>query len=175
MEEIKKETKKNNFEMKKNNKKESPREFRKTGIENEFEQKLLDLARVTRVMAGGKRMKFRACIALGNHKGIVGVGIDKGADVSIAISKAVTRAKKNLIKVKFDNDTIKFPLKTKFKAAKILLKPAPKGTGVKAGGPVRIIAELCGIPNVVGKILGSNNTINNAQATIEALKKLEKM
>ncbi|MFH0854591.1 MAG: 30S ribosomal protein S5 [bacterium] len=142
---------------------------------DEFNQKIIDLARVTRVMAGGKRMKFRACVVIGDYKGHVGFGIAKGADVSAAISKSVNRAKKKIINAKNKNETIPFEIRTKFKAAKIMLKPAPKGTGIKAGGAVRIILELSGIQNVVGKILGSNNKINNAQATMLALEKLSEM
>ncbi len=142
---------------------------------DEYDQKLVDLARVTRVMAGGKRMKFRACVIIGDHKGKVSFGIAKGLDVSAAITKAVNQAKKSFVTVKCKNDTIPFEIREKFKAAKILLKPAPKGTGIKAGGAARVILELAGIPNVVAKMLGSNNKINNVQATIEALKKLNSL
>jgi len=156
---------------KKNNLKRKNNARDKGNNRDEFEQKVVELARVTRVMAGGKRMKFRACVAIGDRKGKVGVGLAKGLDVATAITKAVGKAKKNLTEINFYNDSIMFEVREKFKAALILLKPAPRGTGVKAGGAVRIILELCGLPNVVGKILGSNNKINNAQATINALKK----
>ncbi|OGF21262.1 30S ribosomal protein S5 [Candidatus Falkowbacteria bacterium RBG_13_39_14] len=133
---------------------------------------MVDLARVTRVMAGGKRMKFRACIVIGDRKGSVGFGIAKGLDVSAAITKATNRAKKKMIKIKQKNETIPFEIRVKFKAAKVMLKPAPRGTGVKAGGAVRIILELSGIQNVVAKILGASNKINNVQATMLALERL---
>lgn len=139
----------------------------------EFEQRLVDLARVTRVMAGGKRMKFRACVVVGNHKGQVGFGLAKGLDVSSAINKAFTKAKRQLIDIHLSKHTIPFEVREKFKAAQILIKPAPKGTGIKAGGAVRIILELSGIEDVVAKILGSSNKINNVQATLNALKRLE--
>lgn len=139
---------------------------------SEFDQKVIDLARVTRVMAGGKRMKFRACVVIGDRKGRVGYGIEKGIDVQTAINKAVNKAKKNLITVNKKNDTIAFEIREKFKAAKIMLKPAPNGTGIKAGGAVRIILELSGIQNIVAKILGSNCKINNVHATIKALQRL---
>ncbi|MFH1030900.1 MAG: 30S ribosomal protein S5 [bacterium] len=158
----------NNNEKKKNN----PRSSDKSEKRDEFDQKIVDLARVTRVMAGGKRMKFRACIVIGDHKGKVGFGIAKGEDVSIAINKATNKARKKIIKIKTKNDTIPFEIRKKFKAAKIMIKPAPKGTGIKAGGAVRIILELSGIQNVVGKILGTNNKINNVQATMLALSTL---
>lgn len=140
--------------------------------EREFEQKVIDLARVTRVVAGGKRMRFRACMAIGDGKGRVGIGIAKGADVPIAINKAVNKAKKVLITVPLINDSIPFEVRNKYKAAKILIKPAPRGTGIKAGGAMRVVLELAGVPNVVGKILGSHNKINIVRSTIEALKYL---
>lgn len=135
----------------------------------EFEQKIIDLARVTRVMAGGKRMRFRACVAIGNKKGKVGIGLAKGADVTIAVTKAVTKAKKNVIQVPFINESIPHEIRIKLNAAKLLLKPAPKGTGIKAGGAVRVVLELAGVPNVVGKIMGTNNKVNNVKALIKAL------
>jgi len=138
--------------------------------EEEFEQRVIDLARVTRVMAGGKRMKFRACLAIGDKKGRVGFGVAKGADVTQAITKAFNKAKKNLIKVPVINETIPHNVNIKFKSAKVLLKPAKKGTGVKAGGAVRILCELAGIANVTAKILGSNNKINNVKATMAAFR-----
>src|SRR3989338_3043509 len=95
---------------------------------DEYEQKVLDLSRVTRVTAGGKRMRFRACVAVGDRKGKVGIGIAKGADVSLAINKATTQAKKHFVTVPLRRETIPFDVHVKFKAAKILLKPAPKGS-----------------------------------------------
>ncbi|MFA6909434.1 MAG: 30S ribosomal protein S5 [Patescibacteria group bacterium] len=139
----------------------------------EFDQRIIDIARVTRVMAGGKRMRFRACVAIGDHKGRVGVGIAKGADVSAAITKAVHKAKKSLVNVVMINDTIPHIVKFKFKAAVILLKPAPKGSGVIAGGAIRSMVELAGIKNIVSKMLGSDSKINNVQATIGALHQLK--
>ena len=143
------------------------------GKEKEFEQKILEIARVTRVTAGGKRMKFRACVIVGDKKGRVGSAVAKGTDVTQAIGKASTKAEKNLITVALRNETIPYEIKEKFGAAVILLKPAPKGTGVKAGGAMRSVLELAGVPNVVGKILGSKNKINNSRATINALGKLK--
>lgn len=140
----------------------------------EFEQVIVDLARVTRVMAGGKRMRFRACVALGDRRGRVGWGVAKGADVAIAVSKAVNKAKRNIIKVRLINETIPHKVEAKFKSAKVMLKPAVKGTGIIAGGSVRSILELAGVPNIYGKILGrSNNKINNIQATFLAFASLK--
>lgn len=141
--------------------------------EREFEQRILDLARVTRVTKGGKRMRFRAFVLVGDKKGKIGWGLAKGADVSIAVNKAVRKAKKRLITVPMVRGTIPKEVKEKFCAARILIKPAPEGTGIKAGGAIRAVFELAGVPNVVGKILGSNNKINNARAVFEAIAKLQ--
>lgn len=143
--------------------------------DEEFGQELIEVARVTRVSKGGKKMKFRATLAIGDKKGRVGVAIAKGADVSQAISKAFIKAKKNLIKVPLTkNNTIYHEIFSKYGAAKIILKPAPPGTGVKAGGAVRTILELAGVQNVTGKILGSSNKINNVKAAIQALSSFKK-
>ncbi len=136
---------------------------------DEFDQVIIDIARVTRVMAGGKRMSFRACVVVGDKKGKVGSAVAKGADVTIAVNKAVTKAKKNLINVPIVNETIPHRVDCKFGAAKILLKPAPKGTGVIAGGAIRPVLELAGVSNVVAKILGTKNKMNNVKAAIKAL------
>lgn len=136
---------------------------------DEFQQRMIDLARVTRVMAGGKRMKFRACMVIGDGKGRVGMGLAKGADVSDSITKAVRQAKKNLVHVPIIDGTLPHKISMKFKAARLMLKPAKKGSGIKAGGAVRIILDLAGVKDAVGKILGSNNKVNNVQATIDAL------
>ncbi|MBI4433222.1 30S ribosomal protein S5 [Candidatus Uhrbacteria bacterium] len=148
------------------------REDREPREPQEFEQKILDLARVTRVTAGGKRMRFRACVAIGDRKGRVAVGLAKGADVSSAIAKATTQAKKVLVTVPMRHETIPFDVGVKFKASKVLLKPAPKGTGIIAGGVVRLILDLSGIPNVVAKMLGSSNRVTNAKATMCAIRAL---
>ncbi len=124
-------------------------------------------------MAGGKRMSFRACVVIGDHKGRVAMGMRKGADVSIAINKAVTAAKKQLINVTIVNDTIPHRVEQKYGGARVLLKPAPKGTGVIAGGPVRAVLELAGIKNVVSKMLGSKSKANNVRATLAALERLQ--
>ncbi len=141
--------------------------------EKEFAQETVELARVTRVTKGGKRMRFRACVVLGDKKGRVGYGVAKGADVTLAISKAERKAKKSMIQVILENNTIPHRTEAKYKAAMILLKPAPEGTGVIAGGAARIVLSLAGIPNVVSKSLGSKNKINNVKATFEALGKLK--
>lgn len=140
--------------------------------DKEFDQEIIDIARVTRVMAGGKRMSFRASVAIGDRKGRVGFAVAKGADVMMAVNKAVSRAKKRLVRFPIVEESIPYNVQSKFKAAKIMLKPAPRGTGIKAGGSVRTILQLSGIGNVVGKIQGGNNKINNSLATIMALNSL---
>lgn len=140
---------------------------------SEFEQRVLDIRRVTRVVAGGKRFRFRATVILGDQKGHVGVGVDKGADTSEAIEKASRDARKNLILVPIKNKTIPHEVIGKFSSAVVLLKPAGEGKGIVAGGPVRVVVSLAGIINVTSKILGTTtNKLNNARAAIEALKKL---
>ena len=141
---------------------------------DEFQTKLLDLARVTRVTGGGKRMSFRAVVVAGDKKGKVGIGIDKGKDVSQAIEKATRRAKKDLVSVIIIDGTIPHEVEAKSGPAVILLKPQKKGRGLVAGGAVRTICDLAGIKNISSKILsGSKNKLNNARATMEALKKLK--
>jgi len=149
--------------------------FKKNVKKDEFEQRILDLARVTRVMAGGKRMRFRACVAIGDKKGQVGVAMGKGADVSIAVQKAVNRARKALICVPIINDTIPHAVKQKFGASVVLFKPGKDGRGVIAGGIVRVILELAGIKNITCKIIGTNNKVTNAKCTIKALESLKRI
>ena len=139
----------------------------------EFEQKLLDLARVTRVVKGGRRFRFRATLVIGDRKGRVGVGVSKGSDVSDAIEKAFNDAKKNIIIVKMVNNTISHDVNMKLGSAKILLKPAQEGRGIIAGGAVRAVVDLAGIHNIVSKSMGTSNKLNVARATIEALKSLK--
>lgn len=139
----------------------------------EFEQKLLDLARVTRVVKGGRRFRFRATLVIGNRKGNVGVGVAKGSDVSDAIQKAFNDAKKNMVTVELAANTIPHDVSMKLGSAKVLLKPAQEGRGIIAGGAVRSVVDLAGIRDIVSKSLGSSNKLNVARATIEALKSLK--
>lgn len=138
----------------------------------EYEQKILDLARVTRVTSGGKRMSFRCALVIGDKKGRVGFGVAKGGDVQIAVDKAYRQAKKNVLLVPMVHETIPHPVSVKYGSAMILLKPAPKGTGLKSGGAVRMVLEFAGVPNVVSRVLNSSNKINLARATFEAIKQL---
>ncbi len=150
------------------------RNDRKDDKKDDMEQRILEVARVTRVMAGGKRMNFRACVAIGDKKGNVGVGLGKGADVTMAVNKAVNKAKKTMVNVPMVKDTIPHEIYNKMGAAKIMLKPAKQGRGVISGGVTRVILELAGVKNVTSKALGSNNKVNNARCTIEALGLLRK-
>lgn len=138
----------------------------------EYDQKLLDLARVTRVVKGGRRFRFRATLVIGNRKGRVGVGIGKGGDVSDAIKKAFDDAKKHLTQVPIKKNTIPHDVYHKKGSARIILKPAPEGRGIVAGGAVRAVVEFSGIKDIVSKSLGSSNKINVARATVEALSNL---
>ncbi|MBI2640775.1 MAG: 30S ribosomal protein S5 [Candidatus Sungbacteria bacterium] len=142
---------------------------------SEFDQGVLDIRRTARVVAGGRRFSFRATVVVGNRKGRAGVGVGKGADVAGAIEKAAFQAKKHLISIPItDKKTIPHEVSAKFSAARIIMKPAREGRGLVAGGPIRTIADLAGIKNLTGKILGRTvNKLNNARATMEALKKLK--
>lgn len=140
---------------------------------SEFEQKLLDIARVARVMEGGKRFNFRATVVIGNRKGKVGVGIAKALNVANAVEKAVSSAKKNAIEFPLAGRTIPHEISSKVESARILLMPAVEGRGIIAGGAVRAVLELAGIKDVSSKILGSSNKVNNARAAVEALRRLK--
>lgn len=155
------------------NKGRRDRRPRREAPEKEFDQAIIDLARVTRVMAGGKRMRFRATVVIGDRNGRVGLGLGKALDVSLAINKAVSNAKKDMIRIPLLDGTIPHEIKLKLGAAKILLKPAPDGTGIIAGGAVRSVLDMGGVPNVAAKMLGSRNKLSNARATMAALRQLQ--
>lgn len=139
----------------------------------EFDQKVVEVKRVTRVVAGGKRMRFRALVVIGDHKGKVGMGLKKGADVSESVNKAVNAAKKSMITLPLINETIPHEMNMKYKSSSLMLKPARPGTGVIAGGAVRQVFELAGVKNVVSKMLGSNNKVNNIKAVFEAFRRMK--
>ncbi|MBI2451393.1 MAG: 30S ribosomal protein S5 [Parcubacteria group bacterium] len=139
-----------------------------------FDSKVLDLRRVARVVAGGRRFSFRATVVAGNRKGEVGVGIAKGLDVQQSVNKATRMAKKDLIRVSFRNGTIVHEVDGKFGSAFVRLKPAAKGRGIIAGGAVRTVLSLAGLSDVTSKIIStSSNKLNIARATLEALKHLK--
>ena len=141
---------------------------------SEFDSKLLDLARVARVTKGGKRFSFRATMVVGDGKGRVGVGVAQGHDVQQSMAKSTQKARKNVIKVPIVNATIPHEAQCKYHSAIVVIKPSPAGSGVKAGGPVRVIAKLAGIHNITAKLIQrTGNKINIARATIGALATLK--
>lgn len=146
---------------------------RKPREAKEFEEAILQIDRVTRVVKGGRRLRFRVSVIIGDQKGRVGFGIGKSAEVMIGIQKAVAKAKKNLFQVPIFNGTIPHPQIGEFKSSKVLLFPAPEGKGVIAGGAVRKILELAGVKDVLSKVHGSRNKLNTAYATIDALTALQ--
>lgn len=142
----------------------------------EFDQAILDIARVTRVTKGGKHMSFRICVVLGDRHGRVGYGIAKGKDVQLGVEKAVRQANKRIIRVPIVKETIPHAVLVKFKAASVLLKPAPKGSGIIAGGAARTVFEMAGIPNISAKLLGTTkNKIAVVKATFEALQSFKRV
>ncbi|MBI2086981.1 MAG: 30S ribosomal protein S5 [Candidatus Zambryskibacteria bacterium] len=143
-------------------------------VKPEFDQKIVSLRRVTRVMAGGRRFNFSAALVAGNRKGMVGVGLGKAADTPLAIEKAFRDAKKNMIKVNATpHMSIPHDVEAKYAASVVKIMPAP-GKGILAGSSVRVVLELAGLKDVSAKLLSrSKNSVNNAYVTIKALKKLE--
>ncbi len=138
----------------------------------EFDERVVHIDRVASVAEGGRRFHFRALVAVGDHKGRVGIGVAKGVDVTSAVNKAVGIAKKSFIKVNLYKDTIPHDSQASSGGSNILIKPASPGTGLIAGGVSRTILEVAGIRNALSKSLGSNNKINSARATISALDSL---
>ena len=135
----------------------------------EFEEVIVNIGRVTKVVKGGRRFRFTALIVVGNRNGLVGFGFGKSKEVPDAIKKAVDDAFKNIIKVNLNGSTITHDIEVKYNASKILLKPASEGTGVIAGGSVRPVLELAGVKDILTKSLGSNNSSNVVRATMKAL------
>jgi len=141
--------------------------------EKQFDERVVYVNRVARVVKGGRRFRFQALIVLGDHKGRVGVGVSKGADVQAAVSKATDVAKKHMVKIPLHNSTLTHEVEAKVGGSRILILPAAPGTGLIAGGVVRIVLEVAGIENALSKSLGSTNRINTAYAALEALKAME--
>ncbi len=138
----------------------------------QFEELVINIDRVARVVKGGRRFRFKALVVVGDRKNKVGVGVSKGQDVQTAIAKAADVAKKNMITIPIAGDSIPHDAEIKFAGAQVLIKPAAPGTGIIAGGVVRSIIGVTGIHNMLSKSLGSTNKVNIAYATIEALKSL---
>jgi len=135
----------------------------------EFEEVVVNIGRVTKVVKGGRRFRFNALMVVGNKKGAVGYGFGKAKEVPDAIKKAVEDAFKNLVQIDLKGTTIAHDIEVKYNASKIILKPAKEGTGVKAGGAARPVLELAGIRDILSKQLGSTNPSNVVRATIKAL------
>jgi len=158
--------------MAKSSRPDRRRNDRRSREPKEFDEHVLQIARVTRVVKGGRRMRFRAAVVIGNRKGRVGFGLGKSGEVQGAIQKAVARAKCNMITVPLQKGTIPHEVDIKFKAAHIRILPASEGTGIIAGGALRPILDLAGVKNVLSKRYGSTNILVNAQAAMKALSSL---
>lgn len=139
---------------------------------SEWQERVVQIRRVTKVVKGGKKLSFRAVVIVGNQKGQVGVGCAKAAEVIIAIQKAIADGRKNLINVPIFKTTIPHPIKGVSGAGAVMLRPAAQGTGIIAGGAVRSVLELAGIENILSKSQGSKSPLNAANATLDALQKL---
>ena len=140
----------------------------------EFEETVVEIRRVSKKTKGGNTIRFSALVVVGDKKGRVGVGLSKAPDVRNAIRKSVEYAKRRMFKIPLRGTTIPYSVNEKFSAAKVLLKPAPPGTGIIAGGPIRVVLEAVGVRDASAKILGTKNKISNVYAALEALKKLKK-
>ncbi len=138
----------------------------------EFEEEVIEIDRVTKVVKGGRKMRFRATVVIGNRKGKVGMGIGKSNEVTGAIQKAIAKAKKNLLTIKLDGTTIPHDVRIKYKSSRVLLIPAAPGTGLIAGSSIRKVLELVGVKDVLSKSLGTSNKVNNTKGAFEALRAL---
>ena len=139
---------------------------------SEFKERLVAVNRVSKTVKGGRNMRFSALVVVGDEKGRVGAGMGKAAEIPEAIRKAVEDAKKHLVTVPLDGTTIPHNVTGYFSTAKVVLLPAPEGTGVIAGGAARAVLDLAGVRNIRTKSCGTNNSINTVKATLEALKQL---
>ncbi len=140
--------------------------------DKEFTEQVINIDRVARVVKGGRRFRFRALVVVGDGKGKIGIGVSKGGDVQLAVQKSVDVAKKAFVQIPLVNETIPHESDGRKAGARILIKPAKAGTGIIAGGTMRVVLETAGIKNIVAKSLGSSNKINVAYATLEALQAL---
>jgi small subunit ribosomal protein S5 len=141
----------------------------------EFEETVVEIKRISKKTKGGNTIRFSALVVVGDRKGKVGAGLAKAADVASAIRKAIDAAKSRMIDVPLKGNTLAFSVTQKFSAAKVLLKPAPAGSGIIAGGPMRIVLEAAGVRDAVGKFLGTNNKTSNVYATLKALEKISEI
>lgn len=143
-------------------------------VQKEFQEELLEIARVTRVTAGGRQLRFRASVVIGNGKGTVGLGIGKAGEVAVAVEKAVRDAKKNLINFPIVDGTLPHDITANFKATSVMIHPANEGTGIIAGGAIRKLVFVSGLKDVIIKRFGGNNPVTNVRAAIKALALLKK-
>ena len=146
-----------------------------SNADKEFEETVVQINRISKKTKGGNQIRFSALVIVGDKKGKVGVGLAKAQDVRNAIRKSIEAAKRRMITVPLKGTTIPYSIEEKFSAAKILLKPAPPGSGIIAGGPMRVVLTAAGIRDVVGKILGTKNKISNVYATIRALERINEL
>lgn len=141
----------------------------------EFEETVVQINRISKKTKGGNQIRFSALVVVGDKKGKVGVGLAKAKDVRNAIRKSVEAAKRNMILIPLTGTTIPYSVNEKYSAAKILLKPAPPGSGIIAGGPMRVVLEAAGVRDAVGRILGTKNKVSNVYATLKALETISEM
>jgi len=135
----------------------------------EFEETVVQINRISKKTKGGNQVRFSALVVVGDKKGRVGVGLSKATDVRSAIKKSIDKATRSVVTIRMAGSTLPYSVREKFYAAKVLLKPAPSGSGIIAGGPMRVVLEAAGVKDAVGKILGTNNKISNVYATLKAL------
>ncbi|MBI2590718.1 MAG: 30S ribosomal protein S5 [Candidatus Blackburnbacteria bacterium] len=140
--------------------------------QSEFVETVIEINRISKKTKGGNQIRFSALVVVGDKKGKVGVGLDKAPNVVSGIRKAITQARKNMISIPMRGSTIPYEVRIKYGAARLLLKPAPSGSGVVAGGPLRAVFESAGVHDIVAKILGSNNKTTNLYAAMKALMQL---
>lgn len=141
----------------------------------EFAETVVDIRRISKKTKGGNTIRFSALVVVGDKKGRVGIGLSKASDVSSAIRKSIESAKRRFIKVPLKGTTLPYSVQEKFSAAKVLLKPAPPGSGIIAGGPMRVVLEAVGVRDAVGKVLGTSNKTSNVYATLKALETIARI
>ena len=149
--------------------------YYRPGEVKEFEETVVQINRISKKTKGGNQIRFSALVVVGDRKGKVGVGLSKAGDVRNAIRKAIAAAKRRLIIVPLKGTTVPYSIREKFSAAKVLIRPAPPGSGIIAGGPIRVVMEAAGVRDVSGKILGTKNKISNVYATLKALESISEM
>jgi len=143
--------------------------------ESEFEETVIEIKRISKKTKGGNQIRFSALVVVGDKKGKVGLALAKAADVRSAIAKSLAKAKRNMVTVPIVGTTLPFSVREKFSAAKVIVKPAPPGSGIIAGGPMRVVLNAAGVRDAVGKILGTKNKASNVYATMKALESISEL